>query len=80
MEGNITLWNINPNFLIEIQLNLQLIRAEKGVCGNALQVFYMNLINLTHPSNQPPPPDLTLDNMNFNQIFVNIRLTLIIVV
>lgn len=39
----------------------------------------LNLINLTHPSNQPPP-DLTLDNMNFNQIFVNIRLTLIIVV
>lgn len=56
-------------------------RGEGGLWQRTASILYeFNKFNPSiHPTN-PPPPDLTLDNMNFNQIFVNIRLTLIIVV
>lgn len=56
-------------------------RGEGGLWQRTPSILYeFNKFNPSIQPTTPPPPDLTLDNMNFNQIFVNIRLTLIIVV
>lgn len=77
IEGNVTLRHVNPNFLVELQLDMQLVRgiilfARDGRGSDAY--YFVNLLCEFNEFNPPPPPDPSLDpRMNFNQIFVNMR-------